>query len=70
MAQIRMMREAEAERVRDLWMQMSAEMGTPLPETSAQRDSSQPQAVSCSSERFIAWWRKSKRVSSAFLLAG
>ena len=37
MAQIRMMREAEAERVRDLWMQVSAEMGTPLPETAAQQ---------------------------------
>ncbi len=37
MVQIRMMREDEAERVRDLWMQVSAEMGTPLPETSARQ---------------------------------
>ncbi|SRR5579871_156647 len=37
MAQIRPMREAEAERVRDLWMQASAEMGTPLPEKSARQ---------------------------------
>ncbi len=37
MAQIRAMREDEAERVRDLWMQVSAEMGTPLPEKSARQ---------------------------------
>jgi hypothetical protein len=36
MAKIRNMHEREAERVRDLWLQMCAEAGTPLPETSAQ----------------------------------
>ncbi len=36
MAQIRNMDEREAERVRDLWLQMCAEAGTPLPEPSAQ----------------------------------
>ena len=36
MAQIRNMHEQEAERVRDLWLQMCAEAGTPLPEASAQ----------------------------------
>jgi hypothetical protein len=36
MAQIRRMQESEAERVRDLWLQMCAEAGTPLPERSAQ----------------------------------
>ncbi|MGH2497527.1 MAG: GNAT family N-acetyltransferase [Ktedonobacteraceae bacterium] len=36
MAQIRPMQEREAERVRDLWLQMCAEAGTPLPESSAQ----------------------------------
>lgn len=36
MAQIRPMEENEAERVRDLWLQMCAEAGTPLSETSAQ----------------------------------
>lgn len=35
MAQIRQMQEHEAERVRDLWLQMCAEAGTPLPESSA-----------------------------------
>lgn len=35
MALIRNMREHEAERVRDLWLQMCAEAGTPLPEASA-----------------------------------
>ncbi len=35
MAQIRNMHEHEAERVRDLWLQMCAEVGTPLPESSA-----------------------------------
>lgn len=35
MIQFRVMREDEAERVRDMWMQMSAELGTPLPEISA-----------------------------------
>jgi len=37
MAQIRPMEEHEAGRVRDLWLQMCAEAGTPLPESSAQR---------------------------------
>jgi Acetyltransferase (GNAT) family len=36
MAQIRPMEEQEAGRVHDLWLQMCAEAGTPLPETSAQ----------------------------------
>lgn len=36
MAQIRNMQESEAERVRELWLQMCAEAGTPLPATSAQ----------------------------------
>jgi hypothetical protein len=36
MAQIRNMHEREAERVSDLWLQMCAEAGTPLPEASAQ----------------------------------
>lgn len=36
MAQIRNMHEREAERVRDLWLLMCAEAGTPLPESSAQ----------------------------------
>ncbi len=36
MAQIRPMERHEAERVRDLWLQMCAEVGTPLPESSAQ----------------------------------
>ena len=36
MAQIRSMEEHEAGRVRDLWLQMCAESGTPLPESSAQ----------------------------------
>ncbi len=36
MAQIRKMEEHEAERVRDLWLHMCAEAGTPLSETSAQ----------------------------------
>jgi ribosomal protein S18 acetylase RimI-like enzyme len=36
MAQIRNMDEREAERVRDLWLQMCAEAGTPLLEPSAQ----------------------------------
>jgi ribosomal protein S18 acetylase RimI-like enzyme len=36
MAQIRPMEEHDAERVRDLWLHMCAEAGTPLPETSAQ----------------------------------
>jgi hypothetical protein len=36
MAQIRPMKEPKAERVRDLWLQMCAEAGTPLPEPSAQ----------------------------------
>src|SRR6266699_2072176 len=35
MAQIRNMDEREAESVRDLWLQMCAEAGTPLPESSA-----------------------------------
>lgn len=35
MTQIRSMEEHEAERVRDLWLQMCAEAGTPLPETPA-----------------------------------
>ncbi|HLI68187.1 MAG TPA: hypothetical protein VKV19_00390 [Ktedonobacteraceae bacterium] len=37
MAQIRIMREDEAERVRDLWLQMCAEVGTPLSAASAQQ---------------------------------
>jgi ribosomal protein S18 acetylase RimI-like enzyme len=37
MAQIRPMHADEAERVRDLWMQACAEMGTPLPEKSARQ---------------------------------
>jgi ribosomal protein S18 acetylase RimI-like enzyme len=37
MAQIRNMHEHEAERVRDLWLQMCAEAGTPLPEKAAQQ---------------------------------
>lgn len=37
MAQIRPMREADAERVRDLWMKACADMGTPLPEKSARQ---------------------------------
>jgi hypothetical protein len=36
MAQIRNMDEREAEGVRDLWLQMCAGGGTPLPESSAQ----------------------------------
>ena len=36
MAQIRPMEEHEAERVRDLWLQMCAEEGTPLPAASSQ----------------------------------
>jgi len=36
MTQIRPMEEREAERVRDLWLQMSAEAGTPLPDASSQ----------------------------------
>src|SRR5579863_398242 len=36
MAQIRPMQEHEAGRVRDLWLQMCSEAGTPLPESSAQ----------------------------------
>lgn len=36
MAQIRPMEEQEAGRVRDLWLQMCADAGTPLPESSAQ----------------------------------
>lgn len=36
MVQIRPMEEREAERVRDLWLQMCAEAGTPLPEKSSQ----------------------------------
>lgn len=36
MAQIRNMQESEAERVRDLWLQMCAEAGTPLPAASSQ----------------------------------
>ncbi|HEX9134391.1 MAG TPA: GNAT family N-acetyltransferase [Ktedonobacteraceae bacterium] len=36
MAQIRKMDEREAEGVRDLWLQMCAAAGTPLPESSAQ----------------------------------
>ncbi len=36
MAQIRNLDEREAEGVRDLWLQMCAEAGTPLPESSAQ----------------------------------
>ncbi len=36
MVQIRVMQEREAERVRDLWLQMCTEAGTPLPEASAQ----------------------------------
>ena len=36
MAQVRPMEEHEAGRVRDLWLHMCAEAGTPLPETSAQ----------------------------------
>ena len=35
MVQIRIMQEREAESVRDLWLQMCAEAGTPLPEASA-----------------------------------
>ncbi len=35
MIQFRVMREDEAERVRDMWLQMCAEVGTPLPEISA-----------------------------------
>jgi Acetyltransferase (GNAT) family len=35
MALIRNMHEHEAERVRDLWLQMCAEAGTPLPESAA-----------------------------------
>lgn len=35
MAKIRNMQEREAERVRDLWLQMCADAGTPLPESSA-----------------------------------
>lgn len=35
MVQIRNMQENEAERVRDLWLQMCAEAGTPLPATSS-----------------------------------
>ena len=37
MAQMRNMHEHEAERVRDLWLQMCAEAGTPLPEKAAQQ---------------------------------
>ncbi|HLI88317.1 MAG TPA: GNAT family N-acetyltransferase [Ktedonobacteraceae bacterium] len=37
MAQIRTMRDNEAGRVRDLWLQMCAEAGTPLPEASARQ---------------------------------
>jgi ribosomal protein S18 acetylase RimI-like enzyme len=37
MAKIRPMEERDAERVRDLWLQMCAEAGTPLPATSSQR---------------------------------
>ena len=36
MTQIRPMEEREAERVRDLWLQMCAEAGTPLPAASSQ----------------------------------
>jgi ribosomal protein S18 acetylase RimI-like enzyme len=35
MTQIRPMEERDAERVRDLWLQMCAEAGTPLPATSS-----------------------------------
>ncbi len=35
MVQIKIMQEREAERVRDLWLQMCAEAGTPLAEASA-----------------------------------
>ncbi len=37
MVQIRSMEESEAERIRGLWLQMCAEAGTPLPESSSQR---------------------------------
>ena len=36
MVQIRNMQESEAERVRDLWLQMCTEAGTPLPVASSQ----------------------------------
>ena len=36
MTQIRPMEERDAERVRDLWLQMCAEAGTPLPAASSQ----------------------------------
>ena len=36
MTQIRPMEEREAERVRDLWLQMCAEAGTPLSDASSQ----------------------------------
>jgi hypothetical protein len=36
MAKIRQMEERDAERVHDLWLQMCAEAGTPLPATSSQ----------------------------------
>jgi hypothetical protein len=36
MAHIRSMEEHDAERVRDLWLQMCAEAGTPLPAASSQ----------------------------------
>ena len=36
MTKIRPMEEREAERVRDLWLQMCAEGGTPLPDVSSQ----------------------------------
>jgi hypothetical protein len=36
MIKIRNMQEREAERVRDLWLQMCAQAGTPLPDASAQ----------------------------------
>ena len=37
MAQVRTMHEHEAERVRDLWLQMCADAGTPLSQASARR---------------------------------
>lgn len=37
MAQIRIMRQDEAERVRDLWLQMCGEDGAPLPEENARQ---------------------------------
>ncbi len=69
MTQIRPMEERDAERVRDLWLQMCAEAGTPLPAVSSQlilanlRQYATHQSVHCfvAEEKqtvigFVTWW--------------